>query len=447
MTEPGGGGERSNPGGHRARPGVKPWHAPRAAGPVHATVSLPGSKSITARALILAAVSVGSSTLRHPLAARDTELMAAGLRAMGTHISTVDNDLWLVRPRPLSGPAHVDVGLAGTVMRFLPPVAALAAGPVSFDGDPRARQRPLAPLTSALRQLGVVVEDDGRGTLPITVRGAGQVRGGRVAIDASASSQLVSGLLLAAPDFDEGLVLRHEGSLLPSAPHIRLTVSMLRAVGAAIDDSVPNTWVVEPGRIAGRAWTIEPDLSNAAPFLAAALVTAGSVTVTDWPARTNQPGDALKLLLTAMGAQVRMSARGLTVTGGERIRGIEADLSAVSELVPVLAALCALADSPSTLRGIGHIRGHETDRIAALARELSGLGAGVAETADGLAITPRPLRGGVFTTYDDHRLATAAAVVGLAVDGVVLSDVACTTKTLPTFTALWSKMLTGGGRR
>ncbi len=424
---------------------VEPWAAPRAYDPVKATISLPGSKSITARALILSAISMGTSTLRHPLAARDTELMAGGLRALGAHISTVDDELWVIRPRPLQGPAQVDVGLAGTVMRFLPPLAGLAEGPVRFDGDPRARQRPLAPLINALREVGADIDDGGRGALPLTVRGRGRVRGGRVTIDASASSQLVSGLLLAAPDFDNGLAVRHEGPAVPSAPHIKMTVAMLRAVGAAVDDSTPNTWLVEPGRIVGRGWTVEPDLSNAAPFLAAALVTGGDVTITGWPSRTAQPGDALKVLLSAMGGRCTLTAEGLTVTGTGTIKGIDADLSAVSELVPALAALAALADTPSVLRGIGHMRGHETDRLAALARELTKLGSEVAELPDGLAISPRPLRGATFATYDDHRLATAAAVIGLAVDDVVLSDVGCTSKTLPGFKNLWSRMLTGTG--
>ncbi|MGH3714469.1 MAG: 3-phosphoshikimate 1-carboxyvinyltransferase [Micromonosporaceae bacterium] len=429
----------------RAAPQPEAWAAPRATEPVKARLSLPGSKSITARALILAAVSVGSSTLRHPLAARDTELMVTGLRALGNTISTADDDLWVVRPRPMQGPAQVDVGLAGTVMRFLPPVAALAQGPITFDGDPRARQRPMAPLIGALRQIGVDIDDGGRGLLPMTVRGTGRVRGGQVAIDASSSSQLVSGLLLAAPDFDRGLVVRHEGPPVPSAPHIQMTVAMLRSVGAGVDDSTPNTWVVEPGRIGGRGWSIEPDLSNAAPFLAAPLVTGGSVTISGWPSRTAQPGDALKVLLSAMGGRCTMGPEGLTVTGTGSVKGIDADLSAVSELVPTLAALAVLADSPSVFRGIGHMRGHETDRLAAMARELGKLGAEVTETPDGLEIKPRPLRGTSFETYDDHRLATAAAVIGLVVDGVVLSDVACTSKTLPNFRSLWAQLLGGSG--
>jgi len=421
-------------------PKLVPWAAPTAAGPVLASVRLPGSKSMTARALVLAAVSVGPSTLRAPLRARDTELMAAGLRAMGTYVSTVDDDRWVVRPRPMYGPATVNVGIAGTVMRFLPPAAGLAEGPVTFDGAPRARSRPLGPLVGALRAVGVRIDTD-TGGLPLTVRGVGSVAGGEVTIDASASSQLVSGLLLAAADFDRGIVVRHEGPPVPSAPHLRMTVQMLRAVGAGVDDATPDVWAVEPGRLVGRAWDIEPDLSGAAPFLAAALVTGGTVTVLGWPRTTTQPGDQLRSLLQAMGGEWTLGTEGLTFRGTGAIHGIDEDLSAVSELAPVIAALAALADSPSRLRGIAHMRGHETDRLAALARELAGLGGDAEETADGLAIRPKTLRAGVFETYDDHRLAHAAAVIGLAVPGIELSDIGCTAKTLPEFPALWTSMV------
>lgn len=399
---------------------------------------LPGSKSMTARALVLAALSVGASTLRSPLRARDTQLMAGGLRAMGVHVSASNDELWVVRPRPLHGPARVDVGLAGTVMRFLPPCAALADGEVVFDGDPRARERPLAPLVEALRTLGVRIEGS---TLPLTVHGVGRVTGGEVVIDASASSQLVSGLLLAGADFDRGVVVRHVGPSLPSAPHLRMTVQMLRAAGAGVDDGTPDVWAVEHGRLIGRGWDIEPDLSGAAPFLAAALVTGGAVTVLGWPRSTTQPGDRLRDLLREMGGSATLTTEGLTVRGTGVVHGLDADLSEVGELTPVLAALAALADSPSRLRGIAHLRGHETDRLAALARELTALGAEVVEEPDGLKIRPKPLRGTVLETYDDHRMAHAAAVVGLAVPGVELSDVGCTAKTLPNFPALWSAMV------
>lgn len=419
------------------------WPAPTASGPVRATVTLPGSKSMTARALVLSALADASGGLHRPLLARDTTLMAAGLRALGTEIDNADPALWAVTPGPLRGPASIDVGLAGTVMRFLPPVAALADGRVEFDGDPHARQRPLAPLVRALADLGVRLAAGPAGGLPLVVDGSGEVAGGEVTIDASTSSQFVSALLLAAPAFRRGLVVRHEGPPVPSAPHLRMTAIMLREAGAEVDDSVPDVWSVAPGKLAGRVWPIEPDLSGAAPFLAAAMVTGGEVTVPGWPRETTQPGDQLRELLTAMGASITVADAGLLIRGTGSIRGIDVDLSDVSELTPVLAALAALGDRPSRLHGVAHIRGHETDRVAALATELSRLGADVVELPDGLEIRPRPLHSAPFATYADHRMAHAAAVIGLAVPGIVLDDVACTSKTMPQFPQLWRELAAG----
>ena len=421
--------------------GVTEWIAPTAAGPVSSTLRLPGSKSMTARALVLSALADGPSEILRPLRARDTTLMAAGLRALGAAIDTDSDERWSVEPGPLRGPAQIDVGLAGTIMRFAPPVAALADGTVTFDGDPHARNRPLRPIVEALRALGAVVDASSTGGLPLTVRGTGLVEGGEAVIDASASSQFVSGLLLSAPRFTKGLVLRHEGPPVPSAPHLQMTVHMLRAAGAVVDDTVPDVWSVEPGVLSGRRWEIESDLSGAVPFFAAAMVTGGSVTLAGWPARSWQPVDRLTALLTQLGALVTHGPEGLTVHGTGVLHGIRADLSAVSELTPVVAALAALADGPSELRGVAHIRGHETDRLAALARELTKVGASVVEHPDGLEITPGPLRAATFETYADHRMAHAAAVVGLAVEGIVLSDVACTAKTLPEFPELWAGLV------
>jgi 3-phosphoshikimate 1-carboxyvinyltransferase len=419
----------------------RPWLAPVASGAVRATVRLPGSKSMTARALVLSALAGGPSVLERPLRARDTELMSAGLRAIGVQVDTTDDERWPVEPGLLRGPARVDVGLAGTIMRFLPPVAALAEGTVEFDGDPHARNRPMGPIVAALRSLGVSIEASATGGLPLTVRGSGLVEGGEAVIDASGSSQFVSGLLLSAPRFTKGLVLRHEGPPVPSAPHLRLTTHMLRAAGAAVDVSVPDVWTVEPGPLRGRTWVIEPDLSGAAPFFAAAMVTGGTVTLSGWPAESWQPVAQVVELLTGLGAEVTQGPAGLTVRGTGSLRGITADLSELSELTPVVAALAALADGPSELRGVAHIRGHETDRIAALATELGKAGAQVTEFPDGLRIEPRPLHGTSFETYADHRMAHAAAVIGLAVPGIELTDVACTSKTLPEFPELWAGLV------
>ncbi|MCX5399629.1 3-phosphoshikimate 1-carboxyvinyltransferase [Streptomyces sp. NBC_00102] len=438
------------------------WPAPHASGPVDATVTVPGSKSVTNRALVLAALSAEPGWLRRPLRSRDTLLMAQALRAMGVGIEeTVSSssaaapgspdltgEAWRVIPAGLHGPVTVDVGNAGTVMRFLPPVATLADGPVRFDGDPRSYERPLHGVIDALRALGARIEDGGRGSLPLTVHGAGALEGGPVRIDASASSQFVSALLLSAPRFNQGVEVRHVGSALPSMPHIRMTVEMLRAVGAQVDEpetgGEPDVWRVSPSALLGRDLTIEPDLSNAQPFLAAALVTGGRVTVRDWPERTTQPGDALRELFTAMGGSCELTPQGLTFTGSGRIHGIDADLSEVGELTPGIAAVAALADSPSTLSGVAHLRLHETDRLAALTKEINELGGDVTETADGLHIRPRPLRGGVFRTYDDHRMATAGAIIGLAVPGVEIENVGTTAKTLPDFPDMWTGMLGAG---
>jgi 3-phosphoshikimate 1-carboxyvinyltransferase len=326
-------------------------------------------------------------------------------------------------------------------MRFVPPVAALAAGQVHFDGDPHARNRPMGRLIQALRTLGATIDDGGREALPFTVHGDGELPGGKVTIDASASSQFVSALLLAGPRYKRGVVVHHDGKPVPSLPHIDMTVAMLRAAGAVVEDSEPNTWRVVPGRIRPVDLAIEPDLSNAAPFLGAALVTGGAVTVPGWPERTTQPGDALRDLLTQLGGTVELGPAGLTVTAGDRLIGIDADLHDVGELTPVLAALCALAGTPSRLRGIAHLRGHETDRLKALAHELNALGGDVTETEDGLEIRPRALRGGVFSSYDDHRMAQAGALLGLAVDGIAVENVGTTAKTMPDFPAVWSAML------
>jgi 3-phosphoshikimate 1-carboxyvinyltransferase len=356
----------------------------------------------------------------------------------------MDDRRWEIRPRPLHGPAHIDVGLAGTVMRFLPPLAVLATGEVTFDGDPYARMRPLGPLLNALRQLGARIDASETDGLPLTVHGTGTLRGGEVTIDASASSQLVSGLLLSASEYDEGITVRHVGPPVPSAPHLRMTVRMLRAAGAAVDDSVPDMWQVAPGRLTGKAWQIEPDLSGAAPFFAAALVTGGSVTLAGWPRSSLQPVQKVRQLFSALGGTVTLDESGLTISGKGAIHGIDVSLSDVGELTLVIAALATLADGPSHLRGVGHIRHHETDRLAALARELGALGAKVQEHPDGLTITPKPLTGGAFRTYADHRMAHAAAVIGLRIPGIELDDIACTAKTLPTFPKLWADL--AGGR-
>lgn len=447
---------------HVANNQDRTWPSPAATGPVSARIRLPASKSVTNRALVLAALSDGPAVITNPLRARDTMLAAAALRALGTEVLDEEKDLesrtaWRVTPgRPAPGAAvSVDVGNAGTVMRFLPGVAALTSATVAFDGDARARQRPVGPILAALRQLGAHIEDGGRAAVPFTVHGRGAVRGGTVVLDASGSSQLVSGLLLAAPRFDEGIEIRHEGPPVPSAPHIAMTVRMLRAAGADVTELPsgagsgpgprPDAWRVRPGRLDLGALTVEPDLSNAGPFLAAALVTGGTVTVPDWPRDSLQAAGQILDVLTRMGARCHLGADGLTITGTGRVRGITVDLRDVNELAPVLTAAAAVAESPSVFTGLAHTRTHETDRLAALAKEINALGGDVTERPDGLAIRPRPLRagaaGGPFGSYDDHRMVMAAAVLGLVVPGIRVDGAETVAKTFPGFTDVWAEML------
>ncbi|HTM86221.1 MAG TPA: 3-phosphoshikimate 1-carboxyvinyltransferase, partial [Mycobacterium sp.] len=359
------------------------WPAPPATTPVDATVTVPGSKSITNRALVLAALATaqGGSTVNGALRSRDTDLMIEAIRTLGVSVDERagdGTDLSIggsIAPAP---DARVDCGLAGTVLRFVPAVAALSRSSVTFDGDEQARARPIAPLLTGLRGLGVDIDGDG---LPFTVRGNGAVTGGTVELDASGSSQFVSGLLLSGAAFTNGLTIVHTGTSVPSAPHVAMTVAMLRDAGVQVDDSVANRWQVHPGPVAARTWDIEPDLSNATPFLAAALVTGGTIRVAGWPTVSIQPAATILALLDKVKATVRQVNSYLEVTGAEDYSGFEADLHDVGELTPTMAALAALAreGSVSRLRGIAHLRGHETDRLAALTAEINALGGDCAE--------------------------------------------------------------------
>lgn len=420
------------------------WQAPSTSRPVHATVAVPGSKSLTNRALVLAALATanGTSTISGALRSRDTDLMIGAVAALGVTVDGADTELTLsgaIDPQPGT---RIDCGLAGTVLRFVPPVAALSTTTVTFDGDEQARSRPIAPLLDALRSLGVDVEGD---ALPFTVHGSGSVAGGTVEIDASSSSQFVSGLLLSGAAFTEGLTIVHTGESVPSAPHIAMTIAMLRDAGVDVDDTLPNRWRVSPGPIAARHWIVEPDLSNAVPFLAAAVVSGGAVRIIGWPPASIQPADTILRVLKNLGSVVRQGDSYLEVQGPESYTGIDVDLHDVGELTPAVAALAAIAPdgSVSQLRGVAHLRGHETDRLAALSTEINGLGGKCEETPDGLLITASPLHGGLWRSYADHRMATAGAIVGLRVDGVEVEDIGTTAKTLPDFPQMWADMLAG----
>ena len=424
------------------------WRAPfRGQNALNSFITIPGSKSVTNRALILAALATTPSLFHRPLRSRDTELMAQGLRAMGISIvaekSESKEEVWKITPAKLFGPASIDVGNAGTVMRFLPPIAALANGLVNFDGDARSHERPLGPVISALENLGISIEHGSRYSLPLTINGTGSIAGGTIKIDASSSSQFISALLLVGPATKNGITIIHEGENLPSLPHIEMTVSMLRQFGAEVDDSIPNKWSVKAGQLIGREMTIEPDLSNAAPFMAAAIISGGQVTIKDWPKQTTQPGDSLREIFGKMGGKISFNDKGLMIQGTGKISGINIDLHDVGELTPSIAAVAALADSPSYLTGIGHLRLHETDRLSAIATEINKLGGNVVAEPDALRINPTRLRSGKFLTYEDHRLATAGAIIGLAVEGIEVENIETTRKTLPDFPGLWKTMLDG----
>jgi 3-phosphoshikimate 1-carboxyvinyltransferase len=422
--------------------------APTTSDAVRATVTIPGSKSLTNRELIIAAIADGPGRLIAPLHSDDSRRMVEALRALGVGIEEVDGDGefgpdLVVTPARLEGGTTVDCGQAGTVMRFIAPLAGLALHDVHLTAHETALHRPMGGLISALRDLGVDIDDEGTWALPFTIRGHGRIRGGRVEIDASASSQFVSGLLLAAPRFDVGLHLVHTGERLPSLPHIDMTIEALSRRGIRIERPATGEWLVEAGVPRAKEIHIEPDLSNAAPFLAAALVTGGAVSIPGWPVHSTQPGALLPEILQAMGAHVGRHSGTLTVKAGTEIRGLDIDLSAASELTPTLVGLAAFASGPTTIRGIGHIRLHETDRIAALVADIRALGGEAEELTDGLRIIPRPLHGGSWAAYHDHRMATTGALIGLRVPGVEIDDIGTTAKTLPEFTLLWERMLRG----
>ncbi|WP_421082849.1 3-phosphoshikimate 1-carboxyvinyltransferase [Rothia nasimurium] len=420
-----------------------------------ARVEIPGSKSLTNRYLLLAALADSPSVIHAPLHSRDSALMIQALTALGAGFEEIETgspfgpDL-RVTPLDFSAPefraASIDVGLAGTVMRFVPPVAALLPGRFDFDGDEHARVRPMQPVIEALRGLGVEVEDGGRAALPFTVVSQGAVSVSELTIDASGSSQFVSALLLAACRFEHGLTLRHEGGAVPSMPHIEMTCQTMRELGIEVAFDGEATWTVAPGGFPGFEVTVEPDLSNAGPFLVAAVATGASVTVPRWPSVTTQGGDHWRKILPLFGATVDLQEGNLTVTGpaggaATGLAGVDLDLAEAGELAPTVASLIALSPAESRLRGIAHLRGHETDRLAALTAEINRLGGTAEETEDGFRVLAPVTRGGLFRTYADHRMATAAAVIGLVTPGVVVENVETTSKTLPGFTGLWQDML------
>ena len=435
------------------------FSCPVASQPLDHSLSLPGSKSLTNRELVLASLAMGPSTLHTPLHARDTELMMDALRSLGAGIDYLSGsgefgpDLAITPIAPPtaiednSSEIVVNCGLAGTVMRFVPPVALLQHRPVRFVGDPQAQVRPMGPIIDALLQLGHDVDDEGRGTLPFTVtpNQSPVTTRPRVRIDASASSQFVSGLLLAAPRFPAGLTIEHTGKALPSIPHIDMTIEVLAHRGVVVERPDHHVFDVAPQQVQATPVVIEPDLSNAAPFMAAAVVAGGSVTILGWPDHTTQVGKLVPELLEYFGATVTRTATTLTVTSpglaAGPLPGVTLDLHEGGELAPTIISLSVFSASPSTFSGIAHLRGHETDRIAALVANIRDIGGIAEETPDGIIVTPSPLAGGLWRAWGDHRMATSGALIGLGQEGISVDDIGQTSKTLPEFVSLWLGML------
>lgn len=423
------------------------WKAPVASEPIQTVMSLPGSKSLTARELLLAALADRPSMLHSPLISDDTQAMIEALASLGTTIELqktdhpFGDDLLIIPAEELIGSTTIQCNQAGTVMRFVPPLACLSLGPTVFDVHHSAKKRPILPLLEALKQLGADINVLPNGVFPFTIHGTGELRGGFASINASLSSQFISALLLAAPRFTQGLHLKHTGKRLPSLPHIDMTINCLKHRGVEVQRPSKNEWIISPTPLRSLDVTIEPDLSNAAPFLAAAVATQGTLTITGWPETTTQVGARLSDLLSAFGASIIYEKGTLTVTGPETIQGVNLDLSTAGELAPTLVALASLAQEPSHITGISHIRHHETDRLSALCEQINALGGNLTEEEDGVHIQPGTLHGGVWKTYHDHRMATAGALIGLVTEGIAIENIKTTAKTLPQFRDLWEQML------
>ena len=417
------------------------WHAPTINGAINSTLEIPGSKSATNRAFVLAALGNKNSIITNPLFARDTNLMLEALEKLGCNVVKKSNSVEISPMKKDHSEISIDVGLAGTVMRFVPPLAALSSGTSHFDGDERARNRPMKTLIESLKNLNVKVIDNHQGKLPFSIISDGQITGGEIEIDASESSQFISALMLVGAKFNNGLTIKHVGQNLPSLPHIEMTIEMLKEVGVKTNQINATTWRIDNQTINSRNWVVEPDLSNAGPFLAAAMVTKGEIKINDWPLQTTQAGNSWIEILSLMGANIQLNSKQLILKNDSEIKGINYNLNDVGELTPVLVAISLFANSKSEFTGISHLRGHETDRLAALVENITAIGGDAKETEDGLIINPKQLHGGVWKAFDDHRMATAGAVIGLKVKDIYVDDIATTSKTLPNFEEMWNKMV------
>ncbi|WP_436796102.1 3-phosphoshikimate 1-carboxyvinyltransferase [Actinospongicola halichondriae] len=409
-------------------------------GPVDATVTIPGSKSITNRALVCAALAGSPSVIDGWLDADDTRAMIAALETLGVAVG-VGEHLSIGSDGPRPEVVSIDARQSGTTSRFLLPVLALDGAPRRITGDEQLQVRPMGEAFEALRALGARVSEEGvPGFLPAVVEGP--LRGGEVELAGDVSSQFVSGLLLAAPQMPGGLRVWISTELI-SRPYVDMTVAVMRSFGASVTVEDDRQWVVDALRYEGAEYTVEPDASAASYAWGAAVVTGGAVTVPGLHRSSLQGDVAFVDVLEQMGARVRWDDDAVTVAAGPTLRGVDVDLSQISDTVPTLAAIAALADGPTTIRGVGFIRNKETDRIAAPVTELRRCGVDASETDDGMVIVPGPVAPTVVETYDDHRMAMGFSLLGLVNDGIQIAGPDCVTKTFPGYWDLLDRLRVG----
>ena len=424
---------------------VDPFAVPPCPRAIHGSIRPPGSKSITNRALVCAALADGESLLTGALDSQDTRVMAAGLQALGVGVDA-DWTSGAIRVRGTAGrisapEGTIDCAASGTTMRFLSAVCALGHGAFRLDGTTRMRQRPIGDLLDALRALGVeaVAESPG-GCPPVVIRSRG-IEGGLARVRGGTSSQFASGLAMIAPCLPRGLRIEFEGERV-SVPYLEMTRRVMESFGAQCSAVGERGWQIDASGYRGRSYAVEPDASAASYFLAAAAITGGSVRVEGLSRRSMQGDVAFAEALGRMGCAVSWeegAGDAVTVTG-RAVRGIDIDMNAISDTVPTLAVVALFADGRTTIRNVAHIRDKETDRIGDLVCEIRRLGGVVTEHADGLVIGPDAaarLRGGTVRTYDDHRMAMSLALVGLRVPGVLVSDPGCVGKTFPDY---WERL-------
>jgi 3-phosphoshikimate 1-carboxyvinyltransferase len=401
--------------------------------PPDATIRVPGSKSVTNRALIIAALADGNSRIVNPLFSDDSFWLMDALVRLGIDVHA-DGERGEVYVRGQSGEIYASgvdlfVGNAGTVARFLPPFLALGRGPFTVDGVPRMRERPVADLVDGMRQLGAEVEYAGEdGRFPLMIKGGG-IPGGKARVSASKSSQFISGLLMAAPYAQAPVTLHPVGR--KEWPYVGITVALMRAFGVEVDEAANGRFTVAPALYSSREYEVEPDASGASYFMAAAAVTGGRVRIPGLGASSPQGDLRFAGVLRDMGCRVEIASDFVEVQGPDHLRGVEVDMNAFSDTMITLSAIAPFAEGPTTIKNVGHTRLQESDRLSAVATELTRLGVKTQTTSSFIRIIPNKIRPGVVRTYGDHRMAMAFAITGLVASGIRIRDPGCVTKTFP----------------